>query len=128
MVGGGARASGRVSVVCTLGRGWLSLSTGWFEGSASPSLCSGLWASWMPVAVVAALRNAPLGSACAAVPALGGDCPHTLFLGRVALGGDAGPGVTPAPLDPGERRPGGAGVPGFSSHPTLRQPSWDCHH
>ena len=62
-----------------------------------------------------ARRNAPLGSACAAVTALGGDHPHTLSGSVWRRAGVLGRGVAPAPLDPEERRPGGVGVGGSAS-------------
>ena len=93
----------RVRRACVVG-----LSTGggsWGWRAPRFARVSGL-SGWVWL-LTPARRNAPLGSACAAVTALEGDRPHTLFLGRVAPGGGAGPGVSPAPLDPVGRRPAG---------------------
>ena len=75
--GAGAGGSGRASAARTRGLGGGAIDGGWCAGSASPSLRSGLWASGMRLVVDPGPRNAPLGSACAAVTARGEDRPHT---------------------------------------------------
>ena len=97
--GGGDGGSGRASAARTpgLGGGAIDLGGSWGWRAPRWARVSGpLGCGWL---LTPARRNAPLGSACAAVTASRGDRPNTLFLGRVAPGGGSGPGVAPAPLD-----------------------------
>ena len=94
--GGGAGGSGRASAARTRGLGGGAIDGGWFEGSASPSLRSGLWASWMRVVARPRVMRRSARPAPPSPPWVGTAHTHSLWGGwrRVGVLGRGDSGAT----------------------------------